>query len=288
MTMAAKADETSLLLDWEKALRGELEPKKAARVFRRLGRSKFDALEVSEAVSLLKKAHELERLGPDDQIRLGKCWLLLGRPLEALKILEPLKERAKVPLARAYREAGTPDKAISLLDKASSDPPEMMELGLALEAAGKKVEARVLFDSIRFDHPGYFDELFETADRFLAQDFAEGVRKTLAMMEKIAPADADLLFKMGVRYFVMNMAGEAEAILRRAISCRPLPQIYRELAGLYERSNQTEKALSFIANARSQAPGDPRIGLKHAKILARGGSLKEALKILEEIGRAHV
>ena len=250
-----------------------------------LGSLYFAKAWYAEAATFLKNA---SRISPENSLLFAESYLNLGLLDEALATLGSLDgkilPRVNFLLGRAHLKAGNPDQATETLEanlkKYPDDAEALVELGMAHEAAGRDEAASSLFARVKVFHPGYFETLIEEANRLFGLKLFSLSKDCLKRAERVARKDARIFYQIGIHYTDLNLAAEAEAAFKNAIRWRPSMENYRELATVYERSNQLDKATVFCRAPLSANPDDPYLNSVIAKCELRKGNAEGALSHL--------
>lgn len=255
----------------------------------KLGLSYFAKAWFAEAAVYFARA---KKLSANAQAQYAEALLNLGQPDDALAALKAVESHPRAALlkGRAELERGDAKAAIAALERARDatpdDPEVLLELGMALGMAGREAEADSLFTGLKASHPGHFQTVFDEANTFFGLKLFRLAKGRLVRAEKIARKDAALFYDLGLCYMDLNMAKEAETALKNAIRWRPTLEAYRELATVYEKSNQLDKALVFSRAPLAANPDDPYLNTVIAKCELRKGDAEAALARLERRAEA--
>lgn len=291
-----KEAEVCFISAWEKAGKTELlsenDKQNLAQIFHLFGRLKFSQGYFSLSLFFLEKSRSFGFESDENILLSARSHLNMGDNENAARLAEKLvcaeqgNRPAQLTQGQALLGLKQFEKAKEILTgfvKAKPEDPEgLVELGLAFEGLEKPEKAQELFDKVKYGSFKCFDILLEDADKFLALNLDYPARKSLIRAEKVAFDDAVNFFYIGLRYFALNFAEDAERCFRKAIQIGPQLRFYRELALLYERVNQPEKAIKFAMVPIRSMPDDPSLNLALAKCESRLGKLDEALVRLEK------
>lgn len=104
------------------------------------------------------------------------------------------------------------------------------------------------------------------------------------------PDDIEVNYSLGVAYLLSNQHAAAEIHFRKVLEANPEHiQAYYSLASLYEKQGNLEQALTMlqkiitlVPESRSAARAEGLVKIIKGRMLARGGNLQEALKLLQE------
>ena len=105
--------------------------------------------------------------------------------------------------------------------------------------------------------------------------------------EPLLPDDAQVSFYLGKSLQMIGRTDEAAHAYERAIERKPLRNealpIFSQLGRIYQRAQQTEKALSVWTRLEAMFPGDLRVSEEIAQTLAEEGQLDAALERYEKL-----
>ena len=261
----------------------------------RLGTHKIEEKQFAESLVFAKKAKELGIESPKNDLNIATALMIMGKAKEVeglcrgvLKI-EPENRAAHILLGQARMAQGKYPEAAksfqSALGLGERDGEVLIEIGLALEADGDAGGAADYFDRAKNDHPGLYEELMDQADLLFNRYLNAATRAVLQKAEKVALRDSTAFYEMGQANYAMGFAEAAEKLFRTSIRLRPIHEAYRDLAELYEKSNQLAKAETFARANLQIVPDEPSSNLILAHCEGRQGRNEEALarfkKILE-------
>ncbi len=186
---------------------------------------------------------------PDDDSRdlerLAAIQLVLNRPAEALRTLEPALANHPSPVvlaqaAEAYEDQKNTPQAVSLLHQAIVENPQDTDLYLQ-------------FADIAFVH----------------QSFQVGVDMLTAGMKQL-PDAAALYVARGVLYVQLADYDHAEADFEQAEKLDPQSTISEAARGMVaEQQNDLDKALAVVREKLREKPNDPMLLFVDADILAQ-------------------
>lgn len=249
----------------------------------------------AEALLFAKKARDLDIEAPENALNIAECLAVMGKYLEAEQICrealekEPKNRRGLILIGQAlvgqekYSEAEEPFNAALALGEGNGEV--LIDLGFALEGKGDDKKAEDYFDQAKSEYPELFEDLMNRADLLYQRFLNNQAREVLKRAEKIAMRDASAYLEMGMACYFMGFAEEAEKHLKTSIRLRPSLEAYRNLAELYEKSNELEKAETFARANLQSAPDEPSLNLVMAHAEGRQGKNDEALaryqKVLE-------
>ncbi|MEE8295046.1 MAG: tetratricopeptide repeat protein, partial [Sphingomonadales bacterium] len=264
-----------------------------ARACLRLGSHRIGEALFAEAMLFATKARELGVETPENELNIAACLMVMGKPGEAEGICrnalktEPENRGGHILLGQALMALGKPTDAAksfqSGLNLGTRDGEVLIDLGLALEAAGDEAGGADYFERAKSDHPELFEELLNRADLFYKRFLNQAARETLKRAEKVALRDANAYLEMGLAYFIMGFAEDAEKHYKTSIRLRPTLEGYRNLAELYEKSNDLTKAETFARASLQLSPDEPSLNLVMAHAEGRQGLAREALARYQKV-----
>jgi tetratricopeptide (TPR) repeat protein len=253
------------------------------------------------AVDLLSKdpalaqeqANEILKIYPDEQkaIRiLAFAQRLQGRPLNALKLLQPLLPlQSESPdflheIAQCYGALGRGEEAIEALRRAVAiDPkhaPSWQSLGHQLKVAGDEQGSRQAFEqhfTLSTRHP----ELVEAVKLLREGKLAKAERLTRDLLKQ-HPTDVScirVLSDIGVQLGQLN---DAALLLERCLELAPEFHAARHSYALVLlRQQKPEAALVEAERLLSTEPSNPNFLTLKASILARIGDHESAIALYE-------
>ncbi|MHA1544232.1 MAG: tetratricopeptide repeat-containing sulfotransferase family protein [Alphaproteobacteria bacterium] len=266
-----------------------------AQACARLAVHKIDEEQFAESLVFAKRAKDLGVETPENNLAIATALLIMGKAKEAEGLCRnalekaPDNRRGLILLGQAlmalekFKEAGAAFSSALALDEGNGEV--LVDLGLALEAERDESGAQDYFDRAKNDHPGLFEELMDRADRLYLRYLTDFTRSTLVKAEKVAMKDAGAYYEMGLANVIMGFAAEAEKYFKTSIRLRPTLEAYRDLAALYERTNDLARAETFARANLQNAPDEPSLNLIMANCDNRRGDIDKAhtryIKILE-------
>jgi predicted Zn-dependent protease len=259
--------------------------------------------DIQQAVGLLQrdpslakqKAEEILAQYPDldaAQQILGVAWRLLGDPLKALTIIEPLAHRQRDSadilheLGLCRGAAGRGAEAIAVLREAVQRDPKhahaWRSLGDQLNAAGQEQAAEEAFDrylALSARHP----ELIEAADLLRKGAIAKAERLTREVLKK-DPVDVmaiRMLASIGIK---VGQLADAGNLLERCLELAPGFHLARHAyAVVLFRRNELEQALEQVEALLKAEPNNPNFLILKGTILVRKGDHLPALELYERL-----
>ncbi|MCH8081396.1 MAG: sulfotransferase [Proteobacteria bacterium] len=266
-----------------------------AAACQRLAAGRLAEGEFAAALLFAKKAKGLGCESADNDLNIAESLGALDKSEEAARlcrdVLQETPDNRRAHMLLGWMLMGCKDfKAAAAsfqaaLELGVEDGEILVDLGIALEADGDETRAGKHFDRAKIDYPDLFETLMDKADRLFSRHLNKAARQGLRKAEKVALKDARAYYEMGLANFIMGFAREAEKLFLASLGLRPTLEAYRELSGLYEKSNNLNKAESFARGALQNAPQEPSLNLVMAHCERRKGDQEAALvryrKILE-------
>jgi tetratricopeptide (TPR) repeat protein len=259
--------------------------------------------DIQQAVGLLQrdpslakqKAEEILAQHPDldaAQQILGVAWRLLGDPLTALTIIEPLAHRQRDSadilheLGLCLGAAGRGADAIAVLRKAVQRDPKhahaWRSLGDQLNAAGNEQAAEEAFDrhlALSARHP----ELIEVADLLRKGAIAKAERLTREVLKK-DPVDVMAIRMLAAIGIKVGQLGDASNLLERCLELAPGFHLARHsYAVVLFRRHELEQALEQVEVLLKAEPNNPNFLILKGTILVRKGDHVPALELYERL-----
>jgi tetratricopeptide (TPR) repeat protein len=259
--------------------------------------------DIQQAVGLLQrdpslakqKAEEILAQYPDldaAQQILGVAWRLLGDPLKALTIIEPLAHRQHDSadllheLGLCLGAAGRGADAVAVLRKAVQRHPKHAQawrsLGDQLNAAGHEQAAEEAFDrhlTLSARHP----ELIEAADLLRKGAIAKAERLTREVLKK-DPVDVMAIRMLAAIGIKVGQLGDAGNLLERCLELAPGFHLARHAyAVVLFRRNELEQALEQVEALLKAEPNNPNFLILKGTILVRKGDHLPALELYERL-----
>jgi len=267
---------------------------------------------VDEAVPLMQIAAHLASDSAPVRLRLADLLLKVGRVDEAraayrdVLSIDASNPHALAGLARLDIDAGHPETALPLLERATAGEPEfesawsmLSNLRASLgDAAGAAEAARKAGDSLRFNEaPDPWSELlvWYCYDVYRLRVAAvtssrsnDGPRRLsiLQRAERLAPNDGDVARELGRVFLSLGRDAEAEAQLRRATELSPsVSDAWGNLADLLRRSGRVREADDMVIKGLLYCPQSPYLLFERGRMLIRERQFEQALAVLEESRR---
>lgn len=184
-------------------------------------------------------------------------------------------------------EAGEPDVAYDFFSQATAIDPGNAEahyhLGLVLAHERKQPEAaRVCFEEARKLTPDDPDLLYQLG--VLARDAGKPkeARELLERSRTRHGNPAEVTFQIALLDDAIGNLPDLDRDLRETLRFDPLhEQAYYELANLYLRINEPDRAMRVLEDAMQIEPRFAPLHFLYAGLLKRSGRLKEAMRSLE-------
>lgn len=262
----------------------------------RLAEHKIEDSQFAESLVFSRKARELGIKTPENDLYIAAALVVMGKVKEAESLcrsvlkIEPENRTADMLLGQALMVSGKYAEAArsfqSALELGIEDGEVLIEIGLALEAGGDESGAQDYYERAKNDHPDLFEELMNRADLLFKRFLNSATRAVLLKAEKVALRDAKAFYEMGQANYAMGFAEAAEKHFKTSIRLRPILEAYRDLAELYEKSNQLKKAETFARANLRIAPDEPSTNLILAHSEDRQGQDQEALARYHKILRS--
>ena len=259
--------------------------------------------DIQHAVGLLqhdpslakRKAEEILERYPDldaAQQILGVAWRLLGDPLKALTIIEPLAHRQRDSadvlheLGLCLGAAGRGADAIAILREAVHRDPKhahaWRSLGDQLSAAGQERAAEEAFDrhlALSARHP----ELIEVANLLRKGAIAKAERLTREVLKK-DPVDVMAIRMLAAIGIKVGQLGDASNLLERCLELAPGFHLARHsYAVVLFRRHELEQALEQVEVLLKAEPNNPNFLILKGTILVRKGDHVPALELYERL-----
>lgn len=291
--------ETCFLQTIQTATRGEIisdEDKEiAAKSWHQMGLIAFSFKNFPEALWCFKNATCLGFKSPE-------CDLNIAISLYGLGLLEdaevafaelaeggPDRDTVSAYLGRIALESGKAVRAIEifegLIEGGKANAEVLVDLGQAYEALGRLQNAKGAYAEARQKAPGLFEALLQSVDQCLGLELNRVATLLLRKAEKIAPADADILYSIGLRFYTLGLQEDAIRAYRASIKISPLLFSFQELASLYEKANALDQARAATRVPLNSFPDDPKTNYILALCEFREGELEGAktrlLRVLE-------
>ncbi|HEX7719975.1 MAG TPA: sulfotransferase [Woeseiaceae bacterium] len=223
---------------------------------------------------------------------LGIAFRLLGEPVKALTILEPLarKHSASADVLHEYGlclgAAGRGAESIAVLEKAvaldTKHAAAWRSLGDQLSAAGQGKNAEEAYErhlALSTRHP----ELVDAANFLRKGNVAKAERLTRDILKK-DPTDVvaiRLLASIGIK---LGQLEDAERLLERCLQLAPAFHLARHgYAVVLFRRHELEKALEQVAILLKAEPNNPNYLILKGTVLVRKGDHLPALELYERI-----
>ena len=227
----------------------------------------------------------------DARVELARLQLRRGEAAKAFATLEPIPPSSRSPgasalLARAQLAAGKPVDAANTLDAAiarSADDPELLlAKGLLEQRAGRRPEARKLFEKAAAKAPGGWQAPLALARLSFAEGDLEGAAAQVQVASEKAPGEPDVLAAVGLLAFLRGDLPAADAALAKALAADP--RNAAALSGsarlaLLRGDVPAARAMAEQAVAADPASADAQLLLGWA--LWRSGEPEPARKALE-------
>ena len=291
--------ERCFLQNIQAALGGENIPEEdkeaAAKSWHQLGVIAFGFKNFPEALWCFKNAINLGFKSPECDQGIAISLYGLGLLEDAGKAFGELpKDGQDRDMVSAYQgrialEKGKAVQAVGIFEKLTlggkANAEVLVDLGLAYEALGRLQNAKGAYAEARQKAPRLFEALLQSVDQCLGLELNRTATLMLRKAEKIAPADANILYSIGLRYYTLGLQDDAIRAYRASIKISPLLASYQELASLYEKANALDQARAATRVPLQSFPDDPKTNYILALCEFRGGELAAAktrlLRVLE-------
>ena len=277
-------------------------------LLRELGKWMLEKQSPADAISYLKKAHDLDNRNPEGQFHLARASYKLGRYAEAWALLEPhLAEYAQEPaiaklLGHVLLAMGEAQKAKPILLFAAEHYPEDRDTVLSAakvvtheaETAAEELNLvdlttlrSILTTYLETNGPDTQVKLnLADVDRLLGNS-QQAFETYLDVSKQIHPAKSratwQLQYGLGKTALAMGKKEMAVATLQEAASQQPEnTAILHALAEAYEGSDLAAKASETALLALKLAPQDLDNILWYAKFQMDAGHPEAAIKALKE------
>jgi len=193
---------------------------------------------------------------------------------------EPANEAALLGLGRIAMKARNFKEAKEILEKTKSSMG-LVELGLVEEAIENPKKALEHYLTASSKNPGLYEGILEEADKYLFLDLRDMAHFYLMRAERVAPPGPQAPYGLGYRYFTLGFMADAERCFKTHIERRPTLKGFRDLADLYEKTNNLKAAAETLEAPLQYFADDPRTNQLKALVDLRGGDAKAAISRLE-------
>ena len=264
----------------------------------------YDAVQRGDLKTAATDFAEVVRLSPEvaaGHAAYGSVLLTLGKlpqatyELEKAHALDPQENSAIVNLARAYQQAGEPQKAVDLFQAATAtraalEPDGWFAFAQLLLAAGDLTQAH---DAMLTATKAYPQNalLEDTLGVVLAQqqDYA-AAEQHFRSAEQLDPAMAEPHLHLGAALLVEKQAAQAVAELKLAASARPGDAaIELELGRALTANHEDAAAVDVLQQSMKAAPTPTMtLDIQYALAVAlqNSGRNAEAVPLFEDVATA--
>ncbi len=180
-----------------------------------LGRPREAKANLEEAVRLhpgLVQAHE----------NLGLALMALDEPVAAAKEyqqaldLGSIRQSARLNLGWALLESGRPQDALEAFKALGTAPDALTGVAASLARLGKGAEARVVFEQVRAQAPGYTGVVYHQARMLLDEGDAAGAAAMLLPIIQSEPGNAPAMLLMAKALAKKGDTASAQRVLEEA------------------------------------------------------------------------
>ena len=164
---------------------------------------------------------------------------------------------------------------------------QQVRLALAQAEHGDRAGANERASAILREHPNFVPAMKLQAMLLEEAGDAAAAAKVYAAALEIAPADPDLLFKVGLADLLHGDTPQAVARLAKYTGLEPRDEEgFYYLAQAYHRAGKDEQALAAIRRATELAPASAPIEQKFGELLCSTGDNDKALVVLAKAQQA--
>lgn len=191
-------------------------------------------------------------------------------------------------LGNARSAAGDVAGSIQALQRALSldanAPPTRINLATALNLADRADEAETVLIAAAADFPKDARALHALYVMYKKVGRQDEARQALDAAADRDTDNADLQFKRGIEFGIINETAKAEQAYRRAIALDPtMTDAYLGLAVQFEHTNREDKFAALIALAETNAVDAGALGFIRALEHRRAGRFEQGLESLQRV-----
>jgi tetratricopeptide (TPR) repeat protein len=201
---------------------------------------------------------------PSLDLMLGRLYMRTGNDEQAIATLRRLSEeevdRAEPTalLAQAYVQAGRPQDAVGLLERAAATHPEFSaSLGELYEKQQRWADAATAYEAALARNPRSVELRTRLAVALLSEGGAAEAGRAAATLEdarKLTPTDTQVLYLLAQAQRAAGTLDEAEATARQLAALAPAgPSAPYALAQIYDEKQQYRRVVETLEPALERA-----------------------------------
>lgn len=232
--------------------------------------------EFQRSAEIYEKILTLRPETPSSYVNLALVFAKMGRFEEAISILQrglgriPGSEILMTRLGHTYMVIGRLKKALEAMQTVLEINPKnfdaLLASGWILDFMGQKEEAR-----------GFYEKAFEVEpeNKFLRKNYAMNLAATGKIPEAIGiyenlkrdyPDDHEIYQDLGIAYGYANDLGRSIDNLKKAVSLRPTPVSYYNLAVALKKVGSIEEAVGYLKLYLEDPEGEDEASIKAAQL----------------------
>ena len=258
-----------------------------------LGRTFLQAQNLPKAIESFEKVIQLGgKPAVDEHFQLGKAYLTLKKPADAIRILEagtkvqPRDDRLYAQLGRAYLSLGRKPEAEAALAKSNElrdyqrEATSRLLQGSEFLKAGDVEKALPIYQW--FLNSNDIDDLVSLGIQFGQHDLQEQATQLLTRALGLSPDLFEAHFNLGLIFFRAGKEDQAEGHLRSAAALRPYSFEANSVLGVVlSQRGRTDEAIETLQRAEILRPDDLKVATLLALQLTEGRYFTEAVRLLD-------